>query len=78
MVTAMMLWQRDSVLGMSPRGIVGIIIRLVIYGIVFGMLYLIIDKAPFLTEPWKSYIKYALYVLIAIFVIYFLLGLAGS
>ncbi len=75
---ATMLLQRVSSLDMSPRGIVGIVIRLVIYGIVFGLLYLIIDRAPFLAEPWKTYIKYALYVLVAIFVIYFLLGLVGS
>ena len=79
MLEAMMVLQRGGLgLDISPRGIVGIIIKLIIFGIVFGLLYMIIDKAPFLAEPWKTYIKYALYVLVAVFVIYLLLNLAGG
>lgn len=73
-----MLQRTGGALDISPRGIVGLIIKLVIFGIVFGLLYMLIDKAPFLQEPWKSYVKYVLYALVVIFVIYFLLGLVGA
>lgn len=77
MLATMMMLQRSS-FDVSPRGIVGIIIKLIIFGIVFGLVYMLIDRAPFLAEPWKTYIKYFLYALVAILVIYFLLGMVGS
>ena len=78
MLATMMMFQRTGGLELSPRGIVGIIIKLIIFGIVFGLVWMLIDRAPFLAEPWKTYIKYFLYALVAILVIYFLLGLVGS
>jgi hypothetical protein len=78
MNTLAMMLQRVGALEMSPRGIVNIIVRLIIYGIIFGILYFLINRAPFITDWWKSVLTYALYALTAIFVIYLLLGLVGS
>ena len=66
-----------AVINMSMGGLVDLIVYLIIIGVVFGILYFLIDRAPFIPEPWKTYIKYVLYFIAALMLINFLLGFAG-
>lgn len=79
MVEAMFMVQRlGSSVGVDARGIVGLILRLIVYGIIFGILYFLITKAPFIPDTWKTVIIYILYALAAVAIIYLLLGLVGG
>ena len=53
--------------------IVHLLIYLVIAGIIFGLLFYLLQIAP-IPEPW---IWFALVALIVVFIIYFLLNLIG-
>ena len=76
-VLALVVSPALAVISMSMGGLVDLIVYLIIIGVVFGILYFLIDKAPFIPEPWKTYIKYVLYFVAALMLINFLLGFAG-
>lgn len=57
----------------SLTNIVGIIVIL----LVLGLIGWVVGKAPFIEQPFKTFINYVLIVIGAVVVIYFLLGLVG-
>ena len=56
--------------------IVHLLIYLIVVGIIFGLLFYLLSIAP-IPEPFKGWIWFVLMALIVIFIIYFLLNLAG-
>lgn len=77
-VLALVAMPAFAAVNMSMGGIVEIILWLIGAAIIFSILYIFIDKAPFILEPWKTYIKYALYVLAGLAVIFWILGMMGQ
>lgn len=63
---------------LNMSGVVQFIVALIVIAVVFGILYYLADKAPFIPAPWKEGIKYVILFLAAIMVINFLLGLIGK
>lgn len=62
----------------SISGAVSLIVLLVVGGIIFGLLALLIDKAPFMPDGWKPVCKYILIVLAVLVLIGILLSLVGG
>jgi preprotein translocase subunit SecE len=62
----------------SLSGAVNVILTLIIAGIVFGLLDLLIRKAPFIPEEWKQGMRYVLLVLAVLVLIGILVGLTGG
>jgi hypothetical protein len=57
---------------------VTIIVYLIVGGIVFGLLNLLIDKAPFMPEGWKPVMKWILLCLAILVLIGLLLSFFGG
>ena len=63
---------------LTPRQIVYDILILVGLGLIFGLLVLLIRKAPGIPADVKQWIEYALYVLVVIAVIFVILSFIGQ
>lgn len=61
----------------SIQALVEVVVWLIVVGMVFGLLYYLVDHAPFIMEPWRSGIKYLILFVAVIMAINFLLGLVG-
>jgi hypothetical protein len=61
-------------MSISIQGIVNIVLVLLVLGIVFGLLDLLIRKAPFIPEEWKAGIRWVLLVLAVLVLIAILLS----
>jgi preprotein translocase subunit SecE len=62
----------------SLSGMVSIIVTLIILGIVFGLLDLLIQRAPFIPVEWKQGLRYVLLVLVVLVLIGILINLGGG
>jgi len=65
-------------MSISIQGVVNIILTLLVIGIVFGLLDLLVRKAPFIPEEWKAGIRLVLLVLAALVLIGILLSFVGG
>jgi amino acid transporter len=65
-------------MSISIQGVVNIVITLLVLGIVFGLLDLLIRKAPFIPEEWKAGIRWVLLVLAVLVLIAILLSFVGG
>lgn len=61
----------------TPQSIVKWILVLIGVGIIVGLLYLLIDKAPFIPAEFKTGLKYLLLFLIVVLVIGVIMSLIG-
>lgn len=61
----------------TPEGVVRMVVTLIVIGIVFGLLYYLVDKAPFIPPEFKTGIKYFLLFVVVLFVIGLLLKMIG-
>jgi hypothetical protein len=66
-----------AVVSMSMSGLVDLVVYLIIIGVVFGLLWFLVDRAPFIPEPFKTWIKYVILFVGVLFLINWLLGIAG-
>jgi hypothetical protein len=66
-----------AAVSMSMGGLVDLVVYLIIIGVVFGLLWFLVDKAPFIPEPFKTWIKYVILFVGVLFLINWLLGIAG-
>jgi hypothetical protein len=57
---------------------VWVVVYLIVGGIVFGLLNLLVDRAPFMPEGWKPIAKYILLVLAVLVLIGILVSLFGG
>jgi hypothetical protein len=62
----------------SLQGAVNVILLLIIAGIVFGLLDLLIQRAPFIPVEWKAGVRWVLLVLAVLVLIGILLSLVGG
>ncbi len=62
----------------SITSAVTFVVLLIFGGIIFGLLSLLIDKAPFLPEGWKPVGKYVLLVIAVLVLIGFLISLISG
>lgn len=62
---------------LNMRSIVWNVVVLLGVAAVFGILHLIVRRAPFIEEPWKPYINWFLLVVAALIVIYLILDFIG-
>ena len=62
----------------SIQTAVYLIVYLIIGGIVFGLLTLLVDRAPFMPEGWKPIVKWILLVLAVLVLIGILLTFLGG
>ena len=62
----------------SLQGAVNVVLLLLVAGIIFGLLDLLIRKAPFIPEEWKAGIRWVLLVLVVLVLIGILLSLVGG
>jgi hypothetical protein len=62
----------------SIQGAVNVIVALLVCGIIFGLLDLLIRKAPFIPEEWRAGIRWVLLVLAVLVLIGILLSLIGG
>ncbi len=62
---------------MSMGGLVELVVALIIAGVIFGLLILLVRKAPFIPPEWKSGIEYVIIFVAVLIVINILLGFAG-
>jgi len=65
-------------MSISIQGVVNIILTLLVLGIVFGLLDLLVRKAPFIPEEWKAGIRWVLLVLAVLVLIGILLSFVGG
>jgi hypothetical protein len=64
---------------MDISGLVHIVLVLIIVGMIAGLLWWLVGRAPFLPEPFKSIIQWVILALCVIFLIYaVLLPLVGG
>lgn len=61
----------------TVEGLVQSVVILIIAGIIVGLLYFLIDRAPFIPAEFKTGIKYFLLFIVVLFVIGILLRLIG-
>lgn len=61
----------------TTDGIVNLVVYMIIIGIVFGLLFFLVDRAPFIPPEWKTVIKYVIIFIAVLFLINLLLGLVG-
>jgi len=61
----------------TPEGVVRMVVTLIVVGIVFGLLYYLVEKAPFIPPEFKTGIKYFLLFVVVLFVIGLLLRMIG-
>lgn len=59
------------------RSVIWNVVVLLGVGAIFGLLNFLVDRAPFIGEPWKQYIKYFLILVAVLIIIYLILGLIG-
>ncbi len=59
------------------REIVWDVVILIGVALIFGLLYYLIDAAPFIPAPFKQFIKYGLLVVAVLIVIFIILGFLG-
>lgn len=62
----------------SIQGAVNVILVLLVGGIVFGLLDLLIRRAPFIPEEWRAGIRWVLLVLAVLVLIGILLSFIGG
>ena len=62
----------------SIQGVVNVVVTLLVLGIIFGLLDLLIRKAPFIPEEWKAGIRWVLLVLAVLVLIGVLLSFVGG
>jgi hypothetical protein len=65
-------------MSISIQGVVNVVVVLLVLGIVFGLLDLLIRKAPFIREDWKAGIRWVLLALAILVLIGILLSLVGG
>lgn len=61
----------------SIQDAVTLIVYLIVGGIVFGLLTLLVDRAPFMPEGWKPVLKYVLLAIAILVLITVLLSFIG-
>jgi hypothetical protein len=62
---------------LNIRGIIWDVVVLGGVAVIFGLLWYAIDKAPFIMEPLKGFIKWMLIVVAVLICIYMILGWIG-
>ena len=62
----------------SLSGAVNVIVTLIIAGIVFGLLDLLVQRAPFIPDEWKAGIRWVLLALAILVLIGILISLTGG
>ncbi len=62
----------------SLSGAVSVIVTLVVAGIVFGLLDLLVQRAPFIPAEWKEGIRWVLLLVGVLVLIGILLSLTGG
>ena len=64
---------------MDVSGLIHIVLVLIVVGIIAGLLWWLVGRAPFLPEPFKSVIQWIILAFCVIFLIYaILLPLVGG
>ena len=64
-------------MSISISGAVWFVIYVLIGGAIFGLLNLLIDRAPFMPAEWKPIAKYILIVIAVLVLIFWLLSMLG-
>jgi hypothetical protein len=58
---------------MDAGGLVHIVIVLIVLGMIAGLLYYLVQRAPFIPEPFKAIICWIILAVCVLFLIYWLL-----
>ena len=66
-----------AAVNMSIAGLVSLVVALIVIGVIFGLLYVLVDRAPFIPDPWKAVIKYVILAFAILALIGFLLDFVG-
>jgi hypothetical protein len=75
--TFVLFGNHDGTAVVSGGGLIQGLIFLVVVGIILGIILWLVDKAPFIPALFKQIITWIVYVVAAIILINFLLGLTG-
>ncbi len=77
LIVSPIVYAAGSFPAMNIRALLWDLFVLVGIGIIAGIVYALVDQAPFINAMFKTILKYAVLLIVGIFIIYLILGWIG-